>query len=52
MRGIFPDHHQLFGVFEGERPQQDSVDDAEDRAVRADAESESDDSDDREPGVF
>jgi hypothetical protein len=52
MRGIFPYHHQLFGVFEGQRPQQDGVDHTEDRTVCADAESESDDSDDRESEVF
>src|SRR6185437_17063631 len=52
MRGIFPYHHQLFGVFEGQWPQEDGVDDAEDCAVCADAESESDDSDDRKPRVF
>ena len=52
MRGIFPHHHELFGIFEGKRPQQDGVDDAEDRAIRTNAEGESGDSDYSEPRVF
>ena len=32
-----PDHDQLVGMRESQRPKQNGIDDAEDRAVRADA---------------
>ena len=38
MRRVLPDHDELFGIFIGQRPKQNGINDAEDGAVRADAE--------------
>ena len=43
-----PGHHDLIRILEGQRPEQERIDDTEDGAVGSDAERESEDRDDRE----
>jgi hypothetical protein len=49
-RDALLDQEQLIGMAVGQRPQQNSVDDAKNRGVRADAGGERDDGDRREGG--
>src|ERR1051325_340216 len=51
-RTHFPQHHDVIGVAKGKWPQQELVDDREDRGVGADAECEREHGDGREGFVF
>ncbi len=50
-RLVFVDGHQAGGILEGQGAQQHAVDDAEDGAVRADAQGEREHDDQREAGL-
>ena len=52
VRGIFPHHHQLFGVFKRQRPQQHGIHCAEDYSICANAERDRNNSDARESRVL
>ena len=52
MGGIFPHHHQLFRVFEGERPQQHGIHGAKDYSVCADTERDRNNSNAREGRIL
>ena len=49
---VLPDRHELLGIFVRQRAQQNGVNDAEDRAVRANAECESENRNRGEGRIF
>src|SRR6185369_6757399 len=48
-REVFPNDHELFRLLKRQRPQQNCIDYTKDRRIRADAERERDESDNRKP---